>query len=589
MRDVLFRSSLRALALAALAATAGGTRAAGQTVFWLEPRSNVTFDRQVTEEVGKRAGLVVLRARWNNPDPDYTLKSVVGRFKAATKAPVLSYSWANRYSDAGRSEADLLRDFDSRKKSALGETRGDGDSKVDFLDVRDPDVRSRVVSQFQRARSGLGVDGFAVDLSTRTPSSRPGELAKRCKAEPDFCPSYAKGMDALFADLRQGLGPNAFIAYNGLFNFAPGQLQDQTKLLASTNGAAIEFFGMDPKDKQHRFSEDIKPFIDIIPTLPADRSVLVFGRAPWTYTDYAQDYLWQRYLYASFLLAARPTDYFKYHATFQVPTQRGRAGGMDYYADWDADLGAARGAARQSGGLWVREFANGLVAVAPDDGRGGTLPLAKAYVSTDGRRHQGELRLSAGEGAILLTNERPELRKPAKWEVDARTMAGWKWGGAQLDKIDGRDMLRVQAEKQAGEHDVVLDFARSVNPYEHLEIDAKLLEPGSAILAVAEVDDPKREVMQVVLAVTGDDKPAGRVTVEEGVPLRAAAVKNGSESWPTVHLKKDLSKDSFGIGAAALEGTGYQFRRWSHLRLVGSVALARVELSNPTMRVLDRP
>jgi hypothetical protein len=587
MRDLLCQFSLRALALAAATLTAS-VAFANQTVFWLEPRSNVTFDKQVTREIGQRAGLVVLRASWNNPDPDYTLKAVVGRFKADTKAPVLSYSWANRYTDAGRSEADLLRGFDNDKARALAGTKGDNDTKVDFLDVRNPDVRKRVVSQFLRARNGLGVDGFAVDLSTRTPNARPAELAKRCQAEADFCPSYAGGMDALFGELRQGLGPNAFIVYNGLFNFAPGQLKDQTKLLASTSGAAIEFFGMDPKNPKHSFTEDIRPFLEIIPTLPADRSVMVFGRGPLTYTDYAQDYLWQRYLYACFLLVARPVDFFKYHATFQVPTQRGRTGGMDYYADWGADLGAARGAARQVGGLWVREFANGLVAAAPDDGRGGTLPLGgKGYFTLEGHRRLGELRLSAGEGAILLNSERPA--KPAKREIDARTMASWKWGGAQLDKMDGREVLRLAAEKQPGEHDVLLDFERSANPYEHLEIDAKLLDRSAAILAVAEVDDPKHEHTQVVLEVSGDDGKGASAALEDGAPFRSPTAKSGRDTWPTLHLKKSLKQETFGFGAAALEGTRYRFKRWSHVRLVGAVAVSRIELNNPTMRVVDKP
>jgi hypothetical protein len=346
---------------------------------------------------------------------------------------------------------------------------------------------------------------------------------------------------------------------------------------------------MDPKENQHSFSANIRPFLDIIPTLPADRSVLVFGRGPWSYTDYAKDYLWQRYLYACFALVARPADRFKYHATFQVPTQRGRAGGMDYYEDWDLALGVARGPARQANGLWVREFANGLVAVAPDDGRGGVLSLTGTHFTPEGKRRQGELRLEAGEGTILLNSEGQQARRPPKREIDARTIAGWKWGGSRLDKLDGRDVVRLEPEKQPGEHDVALDFARSANPYEHLEIEASLLDPKAAILAVAEVDDPKRQHMQVVLSISGADKAGAGVTIEDSVPFRADTVKGGTEKWPVVHLKKDLGGGSIGIGAAALEGTGYQFRRWSHVRLLGAVAVSRIELSNPTMRVLDRP
>lgn len=584
MRSVLLRTSVRAVVLAGLAAAAAAAFAANNTVFWIEPLSGVVLDRQVIKEVSQRAELVVIRAPWKNPDPDYTLPSVVRQFKAQGKAPVLSYAWANRYTESGRSEADLLRNLDPGRP--LAGIR-DAEGNIDFLDVMNPEVRNRVVSRFVAARETLGVDGFAIDLSTRTPNAQPAQLAKRCKQEATFCPQYASGMDALFADLRRGLGQNAFIAYNGLFNFTPGQVRDQAKLLASATGAAIEFFGMDPKEKGHSFRENILPFLEVIPTLPPDRPVLAFGRGSWGYTDYAEDYLWQRYLYASFLLAARPIDFFKYHATFQVPTRKGRASGIDYYDDWDLDLGAARGAAKTSGGIYWREFAGGLVAVAPDDGRGGSLPLPRTYYTPEGETRQGELRLKAGDGVILLASPRAEANKPPKFEIDARTMASWKWNGAQLDKVDGKEVLRIQPAAAVGDHDLLLDFERTSNPYEHLEIEGKLLDRSSAIQAVAEIDDPKREYTHVVFEVTDDDRGGKRMTLDDAVAFRAPPPKSGDQ-WPVVHLKKDLGNGPIGIGVGALEGTPYTFRRWSHLRIVGSAAIARIELRNRVKRLPEK-
>lgn len=556
--------------------------AANQTVFWLEPRSNITFDNQITKEVSKRAGMVVLRARWSNPNPDFTLKAIIGQFKSETDIPILTYAWATRYTKAGRSEADLLRNFEMSSKNSLSTIKGDGSSQVDFLDIRDSSVRSRVVSQFVRARNVLGVDGFAIDLSTRTPTVRPEPLARLCKQELLFCTDYAAGMDALFNDLREGLGQKSVIAYNGLFNFTPGQLADQAKLLESADAVAIEYFGMDPNLNQHNFTKDIKPYIDIIPKLPSDKTVMVFGRGPWFYTDYVQDYLWQRYLYACFLLAARPNDYFKFHASFQVPAHRGRAGGLDYYADWEIDLGLPSSPAKESNGLWVRKFAKGLVGVAPDDGRGGVLLLDKTYITPEGIRRQGSLRLLPGEGVVLLTSEQTGLSKPATQEIDARSMVNWRWGGAKLVKSDGSEALRVQGAEQTGEHDVVLDYARSTIPYEHLEIDAKLLEPSAAILAVAEVDDPNRLYTHVVVKITGEVKRVDDLTFEDEIPLRSHAAKNHRVVWPTLQFINGVGKDSFTINSAAFKNIGYKFRRWSHLRLAGSVEVSRIKLSNQT-------
>lgn len=585
MVEIRLAPILRRTALAvALGAATLSAFARNPTVFWIEPRSNGILDEQVAAQTGERAGLVVLRARWTSQDPRFTLKEIVGRFKASGQAPVLSYGWANRYTLAGRSETDLLRNIDTG--TVLAETKVGGGSTVDFLDITRPEMRDRVVNRFVSARQSLGVDGFAIDLSTRTPSTRPAELARLCNKDANFCGNYAKGMDDLFASLRKSLGPRTIIAYNGLFNFAPGQLKDQTKLFASADAAAIEYFGMDPNEKQHSFSKDIQPYLEILPTLPEGKSALVFGRASWDYTDYAEDYLWQRYLYGAFLLAARPSDYFKYHASFQVPAHRGRAGGMDYYADWKIDLGAARGPAKSANGLLVREYSRGLVAVAPDDRQGGSLQLPRALYSPEGEAFQGTLKLAPGRAAILL-NEKP-ADGPATQVIDMRQMATWKWNDARREKLDERDVLKVPAQAQPGDHDILLDFERTAKPYEQLRIEAHLLDASSKVLAVAEVDDPKRQYSRVVVEISKDAKGPRRVSTEEAVQYRAPAPKPGVETWPTIHLERDLSKGTIIVGAGAFEDTGYKFRRWSHLRLTGPVALSRIELSNPLLRIEER-
>jgi hypothetical protein len=254
---------------------------------------------------------------------------------------VLAYGFPNRLSVGGRSESQIMKGLDPGP--ALGTVEEAGNGSVTFLDVTRGDVRARMMERFKAAKQQLGVDGFALDLSVRTPVQWPGVLAKQCARAADFCPRYAAGMDAVFEDLQAALGPGAFIAYNGLFNTRAGQLDDQAKLLAHANAAAVEFFGLDPKEEKHSFSEDILPYLKIAQKLPANKPLLFFGRGSWKYTSYLRDYEWQRYLYASYLLIKRAGDAFKYHATFQAPTRKGRTGGIDVYADWDVDLGNPAG------------------------------------------------------------------------------------------------------------------------------------------------------------------------------------------------------------------------------------------------------
>lgn len=582
MQSVRCRRIRNSALLSFVAATMLGKAWATPTVFWLEPRSNVTFDQRVTRIIADRAGLVVLRATWNHPDLDYTLPSVVARFKAMSGHPVLSYSWANRYSEAGRSEADLLRKLDTG--SPLADDGVEGTARTSFLDITKPEIRQRVTARYASAREKLNVDGFAVDLSIRTPSPAPSQLARRCKLEKEFCPHYAAGMDALFSDLRKALGPDAFIAYNGLFNLASGQLEDQARLLAFTNAVALEFFGMDPKAKAHSFSKDILPYLEFIPKLPADKSVLVFGRAPWSYTDYASDFRWQRYLHASFLLASRPVDFFKYHATFQVPTVFGRTGGMEYFGEWGLDFGKPESAYQVTRGIYWRQFARGLVAVAPDDGPGGMIVLPGTLYTPEGEKRAGRLRLAPGEGALLLREPPREVRR-ANVRIDAKVASTWGWKRAAMEQVNGKDYLQVQPAQTAGEHDILLDYERTAFPYEHLEIDATFRDESAAVLAVAEVDDAKRQHTNVIIRLTPKPPASTVVKLDAAAPFRSHILKSMPESWPVFDVTRSLAKGKVGLGAAVLSGTGYTFRRWSHLRLEGAVAFASVELSNPTFQL----
>lgn len=554
--------------------------AAAGTVYWAAPQNNMTFDGQVTEEVGTTASLVILRAEIEHPSPTYGFTGIVKRLKVAGNAPVLAYGFVTRLPTAGRSEQGILEGLDPGKP--LHELEGPGKLRTHLLDMTDPALRQRIASRYVQAVKELGVDGFAIDRANRTPDGPP-VITRRCQREKGFCEGYGAGMDAMFAELRRTLGRDAVIAYNGLNNAREGELADQARLLTHTNAAAIEYFGMDPRETTSAFSRDILPYLRQMQAMPADRGVLAFGRGHWHYTDYLDDYRWQRYLYASFLLAARDADMFKYHASFQVPAHQGRTGGLDRFADWRVDLGAPRGGAAVRGGLWVREFARGMVLVAPDDGRGGTLQLAAPRVTPEGKRFEGSVGLEPGTGLILLDQVPQALRRASRRVIPAQVMAGWGWSSAALaSRPDGRQALHLQplAPRMTGEHDVLLDGERSLTPYLRLEIDARLGGGVGGILAVAEVDDRQGRADKVVF----DIGRGGEGSVRSGppVPFRSTVPKDSRDTWPWITVARGAQSGPVELdGGQLLDGTGYRFRRWSHVRLQGPVDVAEIALAQP--------
>lgn len=588
---MLSKVRLRAAgALLAAAAAVSSALAATPTPYWIAPRSNVTLDAQVAQDIGRKAGVVIVRASWQHPEPAYTMASIAKRLKAGGSAPVLAYAWSNRHAAIGRSEVDLFRGMDLGTPVATLEESGVG--RVSFLDVRQPAMRNRIVERFVDAKRQLGVDGFALDLSQRTPNR--GPMGRVCRQEPGFCESYAVGMDALFGDLRRSLGADTFIAFNGLFNYLPGQIDDQARLLQNTNAAAIEYFGMDPNEEKHFFSKDILPYLRAVERLPADRAVMFFGRGPWRYSDYTEDFRWQRYLYASFLLAARQRDMFKYHSSFQVPAHEGRTGGLDRFADWNLELGAPRGAASGRDGLWVREFAAGLVAVAPDDGSGGTLRLPRAMYTPEGAKLEGSVKLEPGTAQILLDTVRPETQRPSRRVIAAATMGGWGWKAATPASRDGKRMLQL-AElpgEMTGEHDVLLDGERSLTPYTRLEIDLGTVSAQGAIQVVAEVDDRRKQHMLVVIDLGAAAPPEGTARTGPALPFRSTPAKGRNDTWPWISGGKAQSGAKVSLeGPQFFEGTGYRFRRWSHVRFTGPLTVGDIELFKPRapLRVDSEP
>lgn len=558
---------------------------AEKTGFWIALRSNMVIDKQVADDIGSRAGMIALRAAPEGPTAGYSYPEIVARLKrGAPGVPVLAYARVSRVEVPGRIEAYLFRDLDVGPLLAeVG--KKEGSRRRRYLNVTDPAVRRAVVERLIRERKSLGVDGFAVDGALRTPVARPRALSQICDKKPGFCEVYAKSMDEILGTLNAALGEPGTLLYNGIWNSEPGMVEDQSRLLSQADAAAIEYFGMNPNAQRRGFSSEILPYLNILSRLARNKPVLFFGRGPWGYMDYAGDYRWQRYLYASFLLARRPEDLFKYHSSFQIPAHAGRAGGLDIYADWNTDLGSAVGPYRVEAGLYRRDFSRGLVIVAPDDGKGGQVRLPATYYTPEGQAMSEDIAVAPGQALILLNTQEQAHARTARRQIDARKIASWGWAQAELVKEPGGERLRLNpvAGGLAWEHDVWLDIERSLVPFERLQLDMVLLAPTSAALAVAEVDDPKGEHMRAVVVVGSALAAAKGASVRQAVQFRAHAREN--ENWPHIWVEHKTDEKAPVVldGPKVFGGSPYRFRRWSHLRLVGPLEISTIALDRRSL------
>lgn len=550
--------------------------------FWLSIHRDFSVDRQVERWIAEESSLVILRAGARSAeDVDKYRALVKGIQSAGDDTEVLLYSSANFHIAGGD-----IGDWSMRWLSGAPElsvSASSGKTMHSFGDVTSPEYRRRASNALFSAVQSTGTDGLAIDLAFRTPNAKPKHLALKCREEVGFCGRYAAGMDQLVANLKKELKGQPLI-YNGIWNFGADVPEDQMRLLNYSDAAIVEYFGMNPRREERSFERDILPYLSVMQDLPEGKSLLVFGRGPWSYQGYHQDYLWQRYLYTSYLLAAGNNTHFKYHASFQVPTHAGRTGGLDTYSDWNIPLGAAEGTYKRDGDILYRKFENGIVLVAPEGSNGGDFELRERLYSPEGVSYQGHISLDAGQALLLIDAESDDGAEGSR-EVRISDMASWPnvaWGGSE--EAEARRFLRVDplgSSRDAGKHDVMLEKQRSLNSvFSQLVVMARARDDAAMLLAVAEVDDPERDVNHVVVSscINGDHEltsgtmPVFRSSTDRGKNPRHVPYLDGPRfaaggGW------QEITFDS-----RVVEFEPYEFRGWRYMRIVGSMDVERISL-----------
>jgi len=543
----------------------------GTAAYWIDTENNFVLDDQILDLMARHAAVVCFNGTLKGEKPEFDNWAIFDRLrKRNPRLWLLTYSLPNFAENSSHIGSYTLRGFKELGSLLLRQADGKLVHPL-YADVRKEEYQRWLTQRAIETVHEVGATGVVFDEAFRSGCR---DVQRAFGNDASSCEAYGEGMGTLFAAVRRAVQPG-IVLYNGIWSTSescapPG---DQEKLLAVTDGVAIEYFGMDPLRKLSS-AADILPYLTLMQSHP-DKIFLVYGRAPWSYTDYEEDCRWQRYLYASYLLGRGPNTLFKYHASFHVPPHAGRTGGIDMFADWDLDLGKPLAAYEYSGSIYSRRFEKGLVLVALHDGEGGSYFLPKPMYDPEGIPHQGLLAVRPGQGWILLALK-PATKRGSVIEFSGSAQHFADWQGAALT---GSSLhLQPMPEGQEKEHDLLLDPIRSLQPPQKLALRIRTHDSAARLLFVAEVDDATKRDSYALVCLDSEvsAKPQPRLP---SVRFRVGTWRK--EMWPVLPCKSRVVADGEWHDYAVANpqpGPRYQIKRWSHVRLIGNMDMAWIRL-----------
>ena len=158
-------------------------------------------------------------------------------------------------------------------------------------------------------------------------------------------------------------GATALVAFNGLGSGKGYFGKGNFSMLPASDYAMAEDYFISPKDAvtAYRTEADWKKDVDMTVDVGKRGKHFIGTVKSWPSGTTAQKDQLLKYVSASFLLGADPTV----TAYLNFQNEHGLYGGTQYYAWWNADLGAPSGAYFKSGNCYVRNFTKGKVVVNP--------------------------------------------------------------------------------------------------------------------------------------------------------------------------------------------------------------------------------
>lgn len=399
---------------------------------------------------------------------------------------------------------------------------------------------------------GLGIDSHHWDLTD------PGNIVGGAELNA----IWQAGARAVLEELKDELGPNYTIMFNGLWGFkGEEQAVEQGEMLGSADGISVEFFGVDghgPAGSEMPGTE-WQLFVGNLNTQLAaagrGKYAVVNGqRLSGVYADYRDDYAAAMYCYANFLLGPIDPKHGFHYGNFQcTKTPKERTGGYDYFDFQDLRLGRPlQDVVKASVSGKARVFEGGVVLVAPTASRTQSFILERRYYTMAGHTvDPGERKIRPGTAEILLAG------RPAP---PAATLDVYGGGRGAWTKTE----WMVQPVKSGWYR------------YKILNLRVQSTDLASAILIRVEIDhDPITHGIVVIRPVDGTFTKTTKDYPYTETPNGTATNEYASATYTTDNAAKNLS--------LKLDGSiGRTCYRVVSIRVIGSVQVSLITLSEKT-------
>ncbi len=338
------------------------------------------------------------------------------------------------------------------------------------------------------------------------------------------------------------------------------------------------------------------------------------------------DYNWQTYLYAAYLLGSGPNTSFKYMSVFQFPADNVRSDGLQVSDQQRYHLGSpiesVDGAGnpvfkinKSDAGIYWREFDNGVVMLYPHDVNvAGGMPDHASTKSLKGEVPADvwpnvPAELSRGEGSIALAAP-PKTNVGRK--IDFRRADAQALFSGNETMVAVSNGVQIKETSPAYLTDILLNPVKYRSHKGSLYIDLSLnnakspslnktaegrSEPRKVVL-VAEVDDddvarPQRYTHAVFELLLGEVPSWSKATDPKGPrPLFRANSSSASNEGAETALLLRLPKAIQNMTALqrvslspqnALDAAGFttvKFKRWDMVRFYGDYTLQYLQIGS---------
>ncbi len=593
-----------------------------KTAFWIAGSDGGLFDEATVRTIAKTSSdWIVLNFPTNgfnptdgfNPGNEYDM--AVNQQRIRTVKPSLrTLNYCNKI--MGHPTRSItwqtLGEREFLKQSRVTNSSGvvvsnvpDGDTYGDFASTN---YTAWFAGKVLGMITNMGADGAAFDLSMHRDPITHGLLRSVAESAPAWRQAYIAGFDAATKAVHDS---GNIVLYNGpIYSRGPnGELPDEYKwqqsqihLLSNyADAAIIEFFGCRDYDDDlppvtNSFAEILTQIDMMIHMDVLGKRLMVFARGPGLYNTYAQDYNWQRYLFACYLLGASRNHSFKYHYTFWTIPSGGRSTGLDVYADLyylpSNYLGRAEAYRKitvpaASSGLYQRVFSKGVVLVHPHDS--GLSPRTYdvsgvKYDRTGNIYSNTSVTLAAGTG-ILLTDDKLSLNSIGRyidfrWTNSAGKHPVEMWSNAVVT-VSGSNKILHCSTTPAGQewmHDLMIFPVKHYMHQDNLQIQTWFRDADAKITALCEVDDTQGENNYVVFTIEPGTTLGSQLTSipttifrrrDAATGLTLTNIPGAIYDTASSNLFQTVSINAQERFAAV--APRYTYKRWVFIRIIGNV------------------